>query len=150
MRLTVFSDYTLRVLLYLALQPGRLATIADIATAYGISRNHLMKVVNYLSSHGYIEAVRGKGGGIRLSTPARQINIGEIVRGTEADTALVECFEPATSHCRIENACALQGIFRQALEAFFASLDRYTLEDLLKPKRRLQPLLFQPKAADDG
>ena len=142
MRLTVFSDYTLRVLIYLGLRSETRSTIAEIADAYGISKNHLMKVVHHLATRGYVETTRGKGGGLRLQRPPREINIGTVVRVTEQDTALVECFEPGSSCCRIEQACALKGVFHRALEAFFRVLDDYTLGDLLEPHADLQEILM--------
>jgi Rrf2 family nitric oxide-sensitive transcriptional repressor len=144
MRLTVFSDYTLRVLMYLGLKREGLATIAEIADAYGISKNHLMKVVHHLATHGYLETVRGKGGGIRLARAPGEISVGAVVRGTEADSAIVECFEPQSPECCIAPACGLRGVLARALEAFFAVLDRHTLADLMKSEKQLTPLLFAP------
>ncbi|BAU47936.1 Rrf2 family transcriptional regulator [Sulfurifustis variabilis] len=144
MRLTTFTDYTLRVLMYLGLQEGRLSTIAEIARAYRVSENHLMKVVHYGATRGLLETVRGKGGGVRLGRTPEEIRIGELVRETEADTALVECFGAGNSDCRIAPACALRGVLGEAQEAFFRSLDRYTLADLLRPRARLAPLLKAP------
>ncbi len=141
MRLTTFSDYTLRVLIYLGTHPDRIATIGEIAAAYGISENHLMKVVHALSLRGYIETVRGKGGGMRLNRAPEAINVGEVIRGSEEDPRLVECFDKSTSDCRIEPACLLKGILGRALEAFFAVLDRYTLLDLMAPRPKLVKLL---------
>ncbi|MCO6412484.1 MAG: Rrf2 family transcriptional regulator [Thiogranum sp.] len=145
MKLTTFSDYTLRVLIYLALRQDRLSTIGEIAEAYGISRNHLMKVVHYLGTEGYLDTVRGKGGGVRLAMAPEHINIGGLVRQTESSTVLVECFDPAHSNCAIEPACALHGMLRQALESFFAVLDRYTLADILRNRARLAKLLDLPR-----
>ena len=141
MRLTTFSDYTLRVLIYLGVHDEEIATVAQIADAYGISANHLMKVVHYLAQGGYIETARGKGGGIRLGLAPEKINIGELVRGTEDNRKLVECFDRDNSDCRIETACVLRGVLGRALEAFFKSLDNYTLADLIAPKPRLANML---------
>jgi Rrf2 family nitric oxide-sensitive transcriptional repressor len=133
MRLTTFSDYAFRVLIYLGAAPQGLATIADIAGAYGISENHLMKVVHQLARLGYIETVRGKGGGMRLARPAAQINVGEVLRATEDGFDVVECMREEGSACRIQRACALKGALGEAMEAFLAVLDRYTLADLVRP-----------------
>ncbi len=141
MRLTTFTDYNLRVLIYLGLQEGELATISDIAAAYAISRNHLMKVVHFLGQQGYIQTLRGKSGGIRLARPASQINLGQLVRATEVNTALVECFSPDTSECCIAPACALRGILQRSLRAFYAVLDEYTLADILRNRGTLDSLL---------
>jgi len=141
MRLTTFSDYSLRVLIYLGLRNHRLSTIREIAAAYDISRNHLMKVVHHLASGGHVETVRGKGGGLRLARPPGEIRIGEVVRQSEQGATLVECFDPATSRCRIQRCCRLQGLFAQAAEAFFQVLDGYTLADLLEPREALQAAL---------
>ncbi len=141
MRLTTFSDYTLRVLIYLGTNPDRISTIGEVAAAYGISENHLMKVVHSLSRRGYIETVRGKGGGMRLKLAPEAINVGEVIRATEEDPRLVECFDKSASDCRIEPACLLKGILGRALEAFFAVLDRYTLLDLMAPRAKLVKLL---------
>lgn len=146
MRLTVFSDYTLRVLIYLGMRNDRLCTIAEIADAYAISRNHLMKVVHHLGLRGDIETVRGKGGGIRLARDPAAINVGAIVRATEQDAPLVECFDIGTSSCRIEAACLLKGVFGKAAQAFYAVLDQYTLADLLKTEQRMADLLEAEKA----
>lgn len=141
MRLTTFSDYTLRVLVYLGVHDEGLATIGDISAAYGISENHLMKVVHHLRQRGYIETVRGKGGGIRLARAPATINVGAVVRDTEENLNLVECFERASSDCRIERACILRNALGRALDAFFAVLDEYTLADLLVPRARLRKML---------
>lgn len=145
MRLTTFSDYSLRVLMYLGVHDERLATVGEIATAYGISENHLVKVVHHLARRGYIETTRGKGGGMRLARPPGKINVGEVVRGTEESFTLVECFDEATSGCRIDAACVLKGILSRGVAAFLAVLDRHTLADLLAPKPRLARMLPLPQ-----
>lgn len=146
MRLTTFSDYSLRVLMYLGVHDGRLATAGEIAATYGISENHLVKVVHHLARRGYIETTRGKGGGMRLARPPQKINVGEVVRGTEDSLTLVECFDQANSDCRIEPACVLKGILGRALNAFFTVLDRHTLADLLVPKGKLARMLVPSDA----
>ncbi|HEX3098284.1 MAG TPA: Rrf2 family transcriptional regulator [Usitatibacter sp.] len=140
MRLTTFSDYALRVLMYLGANGGELATIGDIASAYGISANHLMKVVHRLAQGGYVETLRGKGGGMRLARRPEAIGLGALLRDTE-EKRLVECFDGASPGCRLEGSCVLRGVLSGALEAFFAVLDRYTLADLLGPRRKLAKLL---------
>ena len=139
MRFTIFTDYSVRVLIYLGTrrEEARRATIGDIATAYGISRNHLMKVVHHLAKQGYVETTRGKGGGMRLARAPEQINIGTVVRGTEEDFALVECFEHGDRNCTITPACTLPPVLSRALRAFFQELDTQTLADLLRPRAEL-------------
>lgn len=141
MRLTTFTDYTLRVLMYLAVQPDRRATIPEIAAAYGISENHLMKVVHQLGRAGTVESVRGKGGGVRLARPAGEIRLGAVVRASEGDGAIVECMEPGGGGCRIGRNCRLAGILVEGFEAFYAALDAYTLADLVANRETLQNIL---------
>ena len=134
MRLTSFTDYTLRVLMYLALSTERLATIQELAQAYGISESHLTKVVHHLAKTGDVESVRGKGGGIRLARPANEIRIGETIRRAEGEAPIVECLQEG-GNCRITPACKLARILEDAFSALFAHLDEYTLADLtVKPQ----------------
>ena len=141
MRLTTFSDYSFRVLIYLAAAPQALATIADIARAYDISENHLMKVVHQLARLGYVETVRGKGGGMRLARPAASIPVGEVLRATEEGFELAECMTE-DAECRITRVCGLKHAFGEALEAFLRVLDGYTLADLARPGTPLAKVLL--------
>lgn len=141
MRLTVYSDYALRTLMYLAVKEDGLATIAEIAEAYGISKNHLMKVVHALGVAGYVETVRGRGGGLRLAKPREAIVLGEVVRQTEPDMALVPCFAPIDDDCAIARCCLLRNVLSQAGDAFFEVLDSYSLADLVRPRNRLRKAL---------
>ncbi len=137
MRLTTFTDYSLRVLIYLAANVEEPATIAQIAQRYGISRNHLMKVAHGLGQKGYVVALRGKGGGLRLSRPPADINLGELVRSMETDLAIAECFGQK-NQCIITPACSLRPVFGEALEAFLAVLDTYSLADVAPGKHGAQ------------
>lgn len=141
MRLTTFSDYALRVLTYLALRPGELATIPAIAAAYGISENHLMKVAQQLARAGVIESLRGKGGGIRLARAPGEIRLGQVVRLSEGNAPIVECMADDAGACCITPACRLPHILARAFDAFYASLDEYTLADLVQSPRGLRALL---------
>ncbi len=142
MRFTRHTDYALRVLMYLGLKPEQeLATIGEIADRYEVSENHLMKVVHRLGQHGFIETVRGRQGGIRLAQAPHMIGIGDVVRRCEDDLRVVECFDPNTNTCRIASVCALPMVLDEALAAFFAVLDRFTLADLLKSRLDLAALL---------
>lgn len=140
MRLTQLSDYSLRVLMYLGARPERLATIQEIARAYGISENHLMKVVHRLAQHGFVETVRGRGGGLRLKGEAEGIRLGAVVRAVEEDFRLVECFGSGDT-CRITDVCRLKRILHQALGAFLESLDAWTLADLVRRPKTLMDAL---------
>ncbi|MFI4891580.1 MAG: RrF2 family transcriptional regulator [Steroidobacterales bacterium] len=131
MQLTLFTDYSLRVLVFLGAHPDRLCTIPEAAKAYGISGNHLRKVVNHLSAVGYIETVRGRGGGMRLSRAPKMINIGAVVRHTEDSFEIVECFNRKHQSCPLLSACALRSILVDANRNFMATLDRHTLQDVL-------------------
>ena len=143
MRLTVFSDYSLRVLMYLALDRTRLATIPEIATAYEISENHLMKVVHQLARAGVIESVRGKGGGIRLALEPEEIHLGKILRVSEGDAPIVECLSDDPHACRITSSCRLKGILVDAFDILYAALDRHTLADLIERPRALTHTLMR-------
>jgi Rrf2 family transcriptional regulator, nitric oxide-sensitive transcriptional repressor len=140
MRLTLHSDYALRVLIQVALGSGRLTTIDEIAESFGVSRHHLTKVVNDLSQKGYLDTVRGRRGGMRLKREPRDINIGRVVRDTEDNLSVVGCLE-RRGYCRIERACVLRGVLHEATKAFLAVLDAHTLADLIKPHRSLASLL---------
>src|SRR5579883_2290438 len=133
MRLTRYTDYSLRVLIYLGLQQDRLSSIREIAEVYGISESHLMKVVQALGQFGYVATLRGRNGGLKLARAPSEINLGEVVRNTEEDFTLVDCFAQAPD-CPIAGPCRLEHALRKALEAFFQVLDDYTLADLLRPK----------------
>lgn len=152
MRLTTFTDYTLRVLMYLAIEPKRLATIPEIAGAYGISENHLMKVVHRLARSGVVESVRGKGGGVRLASPAAEIRLGQIIRASEGECTIAECFSAENNTCRITPACRLSKILADAFAGFYQMLDTYTLADLIvDPDQLGQILSIQPaQFADAG
>ena len=142
MRLTLYTEYALRVLIFLALRRGELSTIRQIAERYRISENHLMKIVHNLSKDGYIETVRGRLGGMRLAKSAKSINIGEIVRRYEDDWRLVECFDKKANTCPIASACSLAGMFEDALDAFLSALDTKTLADVLATSSRLESKLL--------
>jgi Rrf2 family transcriptional regulator, nitric oxide-sensitive transcriptional repressor len=150
MRLTTFTDYCLRVLMFVGAKEGETSTIEEIAGSYGISRNHLMKVVFRLGQLGYLTNVRGKGGGIYLAAKPERINIGALIRQTEEDLAIVECFGQSATDCRIESACILRQALGKALNAFLAVLDSYTLADLLAPRRKLSQILNIPAPARLG
>ncbi|HVW10304.1 MAG TPA: Rrf2 family transcriptional regulator [Bryobacteraceae bacterium] len=133
MYLTRHADYTMRLLIHLAVQPDGAATIREISERYGISRNHLMKVANQATRAGYVKGVRGRAGGLQLAKRPAELNIGEILRSIE-DWTLVECFDSGSNECRIDRGCGLKPILREATAAFLAVLDRYTLEDAVRRK----------------
>ncbi|MGX7594797.1 RrF2 family transcriptional regulator [Planococcus plakortidis] len=142
MRLTMYTDYSLRVLIYLGTkEDGKLTTIQEISDAYHISKNHLMKVTFELGKAGFIETVRGRGGGIRLAVRPENINVGTVVRRMEEDFHLVECFSSETNTCPISPICGLRGVLGKALHAYLAVLDEYNLQDLLFNKDALRELL---------
>jgi Rrf2 family nitric oxide-sensitive transcriptional repressor len=144
MRLTAFSDYSMRVMMYLGLQHGQLATISDIAKAYRISENHLTKVVHHLAQLSYVETVRGKGGGLRLARDPNTVNIGEMIRNCEGKAGLLPCLDEDDTCC-IQPSCKLMGILREAQVAMFAVLDQYTLSDLLDQQEPLARILIHSK-----
>lgn len=147
MRLTTMTDYAMRLLMFVAHNPQRLCTISEIAQAYDISESHLMKITHRLGQAGFLETVRGKGGGMRLAAPAQQINLGRVVREVEPDFALVECFTPGSA-CALSSYCRLSGIVDGALQAFLAHLDRFSLADLVPDRpggeSGTAPLRFEP------
>jgi Rrf2 family nitric oxide-sensitive transcriptional repressor len=130
MRLTTMTDYAMRLLMYVGRHPDRLCTIAEIAQSYGISEPHLMKITHRLAQRGWIETVRGKNGGMRLARPPQEINLGAVVRDTENDLALVECFV-ADNACTLRGRCGLTAIIDGALQQFMQHLDRYSLADIM-------------------
>jgi Rrf2 family nitric oxide-sensitive transcriptional repressor len=141
MRLTVYTDYALRLLMYLALKEDELVTIEEVAESYGISKNHLMKVTHQLGVGGYIETIRGRHGGLRLAKPAKEIGLGDVVRYTEPDFAIVMCLEPVDSDCAILPHCVLRRALERARDAFMRILDEYTLKDLVRPRSALRAVL---------
>ena len=140
MQITHRTDYGLRVMIFVAAKGESPSTIAEIAEAYGISRSHLMKIVQELSTRGYLDATRGKNGGIRIGRPADQIRIGDIVRDLEPDFGLVECFRSG-NECIITPACPLKAALTKALSAFLDTLNEYTVADMASHKPRLAKLL---------
>jgi len=143
MQLTTFTDYALRVLISVGTKDGQEpSTIPEIAQQYGISRNHLVKIVHHLSQSGYLSTSRGKGGGFRLAKAPSDIRIGDVIRDAENHFDLVPCFSAAKKgDCAIEPACVLKRALREAVQAFLAVTDGYTLADLIRPQRRIQGLL---------
>ncbi len=146
MRLNLQTDYALRLLMHLAVNEDRLCTIAETAERYDISKNHLMKVAHLLGREGFIETVRGRTGGLRLARPPAAINVGDVVRRMEADFAIVECFPGGAGECLITPSCRLKSVLNEALNAFLAVLDGYTLGDLVRRNGRLRQLLEEEAA----
>lgn len=147
MRLTSFTDYSLRVLLHVATAPEGRATIAGIAAAYGISEHHLVKVVHLLGREGFLVNSRGRGGGLRLAADPAAIRVGAVVRATEGAEGPVECFSPERDQCAISGRCALAGALSKAMAAFYETLDAYTLADLLQGKRAARIAAILHRAA---
>lgn len=147
MQLTLYTDYSLRVLIYLGVHSDSKATITEITRFYDISRNHLVKVVHNLANHGYICTHRGKGGGMQLARPPQKINIGDVVRHTEANFHIVTCFDTAQPPCRIQPICVLKGVLENAHHSFMSVLDGCTLASLLPPPNGFpKPVPFVPHA----
>ncbi|MCW5593199.1 MAG: Rrf2 family transcriptional regulator [Burkholderiales bacterium] len=142
MRLTTFTDYSLRVMMYVAAHPEGRATIAEIARAYDISEHHLTKVVHFLGKEGYLENLRGRGGGLRLARAPSAINVGDVVKLTEGGDVPAECFERDTNCCAITADCKLKFALSDAVDAFYAALRRYSLEDVVKNRKALGKVLF--------
>jgi Rrf2 family nitric oxide-sensitive transcriptional repressor len=148
MKLTAFTDYSLRVLMYLAADPAQRATVSAIAGAFGVSGHHLVKVVHFLGKHGWVTTARGKGGGISLALPAAEIRVGRVVRDTEGSPLPAECFGPGGGRCAISACCKLQDVLGDAVKAFYAVLDRYTLADITRNRQALaKVLLIRPERA---
>lgn len=147
MRLTNYSDYALRILTYLGLKREELSTITEIAGCYQISRNHVVKIVHQLGQLGYVDTLRGKNGGIRLARAPEKINIGDVIRHTEASMDIVECFSNQNA-CIIGCSCVLRTAISEALSAFMAVLDDYTLADLIAPRRQLSKQLHVMQLSD--
>jgi Rrf2 family nitric oxide-sensitive transcriptional repressor len=145
MRISVFTDYAFRVLMQAAARDPDLITIQDVAVGYGISKNHLMKVIHELSKAGLLETQRGRNGGFRLRRPAEKIRLGDIFRMGESDTPLVECFSNATNTCVVIPGCKLKYILADAEKAFVAVLDRYTLKDVMARPAEFLRLLHVPE-----
>ena len=146
MRLSEYTDYTLRLLMCCATQPDRLLTIAEIAQTLQVSKNHLMKIVNDLARQGVLETTRGHGGGLRLLKDPASIRIGDVLRASETDFRLVECFDAASDTCTLTPKCKLRGVLRKALQAWFDELDAVTLADIAGPGRALNAVIRLPAA----
>lgn len=141
MRLTTFTNYALRTLMYAAMRGNGLSRAQDVAGAFGISRAHMLKCIHQLGVWGYLENVRGRSGGFRLAKPAEAITVGEVVRLTEDSLDLVECFDPDTNTCPLMQLCSLSRTFRRALDAFLAELDRVTIADITTNRKLLWAML---------
>ncbi len=149
MRLSLFTDFALRVLMFGALKDGTVFSLSEVSEAYGVSRNHLVKVVNFLAKLGYLETKRGRNGGIVLGMQPEQIKVGMLIRRTENSPFIVECFDPKTNRCPVNGMCRLKGVLGEAVQAYYATLDRYTLHDLVSGparKRMANLLLHSPVA----
>ncbi len=138
MQLTMHTDYALRVLLYLAHFPDKRVNTEEISQAYGISKNHLVRVVHTLAEHDFIKVNVGRSGGIELVREAKHIRVGAVIRATEASFRLVECHDHANNNCPIVPVCGLKTVLSSALDVFLAELDRHTLADMVRPRSRTQ------------
>lgn len=156
MRLSEYTDYCLRVLMYCAARPDRQVTVGEVAEYHALSRHHLMKIVSDLGREGLLETTRGRGGGLRLRKDPAEIRVGDVVRSAETDFRLVECFDPDVNRCVLSPRCRLSGLLNAALRAYFRELDGGTLADLVAPvpaakassgdlsKRRTGPVPIAP------
>lgn len=147
MQLTLRSNHAMRLMMFCAVNEPRVAPVAEIARACNMSEAHLGKIAHALASHGFVETVRGRRGGVRLARPAEDLNLGEIVRATEFGQCLVECLEPETNTCPLIGVCRFRGIVREALEAFLGVLDRYSLADLVAEPEPLRAAMGLDSAA---
>lgn len=151
MHLTRYTDFSFRLLMALGLEPGRAMTIRQVSELYGISRNHLVKVVNRLHRLGLVETTRGRRGGVRLAVPPAAIELGTVVRAVEPSFQLADCFADGTPSCVIAGGCGLRSVLHEALDAFFAVLDGHTLADLLERRGDLRAMFAaSPPAGDEG
>lgn len=141
MKLTLFSDYSLRILMFAALRDDKQFSVDEVAQVYGLSRHHAAKAVNFLTQRGYLRAQRGRGGGIQLGRDPQEICVGKLMREMENNSPLVECFDVATNTCPLIQACALKHALGQAWAAFFNTLDGYTLADLVRKPGSLRQAL---------
>jgi Rrf2 family nitric oxide-sensitive transcriptional repressor len=148
MRLSTFTDYSVRVLVHLAARPGQRATIGEIASAFGISEHHLVKVVHFLGRKGWLKNIRGKGGGLELGRLPELIVLGQVVRDTEGEAVVAECFDERRSGCAIGRCCLVRGVLADAVAAFYSVLDRYTLADVTRNRDDLVRILMpvRPRA----
>lgn len=145
MHLTLHADYALRVLLYLAAHPERVVSTAEMSDAYGISKHHLVRVVQGLGRHGFVEVRPGRAGGVLLARPPSEISVGQVVRHMEPDFKVVECFDVQNNSCPIAPACGLIGVLHEATRSFLSTLDKYTLEDILRRgPRKLSGYFLKP------
>ena len=142
MQLTQFTDYSLRALIYIAIRNGETCTISEIADSYNISKNHLMKVVHRLSQLGVLKTLRGKGGGLLLNTQPKQINLGDLIQKLEPNFFVVECFDAANGKCVIAPVCQLKKVLHEATNNFIQTLQKYTLQDVVKNKTDLAHILL--------